>query len=80
MSLPGSKSDGMRVEAVALAADLDDRVVLPGDDVGVGHDECRPATQPDPSMPSPHAVPSTRTTLPAAERTCGSRAIRDVGG
>ena len=38
-----------------------------------------PATQPEPSTPRPHAVPSTRTRLPAAARTCGSRAIREVG-
>ena len=34
-----------------------------------------PATQPDPSTPSPQAVPRIFTTLSAAARTCGSRAI-----
>ena len=38
------------------------------------------ATQPEPSTPSPQAVPSTRTTLRLAARTSGSRAIRAVGG
>ncbi len=38
------------------------------------------ATHPDPSTPRPHAVPSTLTTLGPAAFTCGSRAIRDVGG
>ena len=37
------------------------------------------ATQPEPSMPSPHAVPRTRTVLRAAARTWGSRAARLLG-
>ena len=37
------------------------------------------ATQPLPEIPSPHAVPRTRTTLAAAARTSGSRAIWLVG-
>ena len=39
----------------------------------------RAATQPDPSTPRPHAVPSTRTTLPEAALTSGSRAIFESG-
>ena len=38
------------------------------------------ATQPDPSTPSPHAVPSTFATLRPAALTCGSRAMRELGG
>ena len=38
------------------------------------------ATQPEPSTPSPHAVPRIFTTLAAAACTCGSRAIPSRGG
>ena len=38
------------------------------------------ATQPEPSTPSPHAVPRIFTTLAAAARTCGSRPIPFAGG
>src|SRR5512133_1061807 len=37
------------------------------------------ATQPDPSIPSPHAVPITRTTLGAAARTPGRRRTAGFG-
>ena len=39
-----------------------------------------PATQPEPSTPRPHAVPSTFTTLPAASSTSGSLSIPRAGG
>src|SRR5947208_17021136 len=38
------------------------------------------ATQPLPSIPSPQAVPSTRTTLGAAARTPGRLSTRGSGG
>ncbi len=38
------------------------------------------ATQPEPSTPTPHAVPRILTTLALAARTCGSRAIALCGG
>ena len=38
------------------------------------------ATQPEPSTPRPHAVPSTRTTLGAASRTPGRRSTPGSGG
>ena len=38
------------------------------------------ATQPLPEMPSPHAVPRTRTTLGTAARTTGLFTTSDVGG
>src|SRR5262249_22645835 len=41
---------------------------------------CGAATQPEPSMPSPHAVPTTRTTLGAAARTPGRRRTAGLGG
>ena len=37
-------------------------------------------TQPLPSIPRPHAVPTTRTTLPAAERTPRAARIPGAGG
>ena len=39
-----------------------------------------PATQPLPAMPSPHAVPKTRTTLGAARRTPGCASTAGSGG
>ena len=39
-----------------------------------------PTTQPDPSTPTPHALPRTFTTLWRASSTCGSRAIPAFGG
>ena len=38
------------------------------------------ATQPEPEMPSPHAVPITRTTLGEAARTTGFLSTARVGG
>ena len=59
----------------ARRASCDRRVVLARDHVGVGDDEAvGAATQPEPSTPSPHAVPRTRTTLPRGRAHLAGRA------
>ena len=77
--------DDVGVEELTVVA-VDPRRGDPGNDVRVGDHETGPATQPEPSMPSPQAVPTTRTTLsaasltPAESSTAGSGASTPAAG
>ena len=72
-SLRGSYQTASASSARALAAQLHRGVVLPRHHVSVRHHESRRARPSRfPARPSPHAVPSTRTTLlPAAPHLAG---------
>ena len=80
MSSWGSNATACAGRPGAVSADLHDRVGLARDDVRVGDDEAGAGDPAAALDPSPHAVPSTRTTLARRPRARPAwRAIPRVG-